>query len=258
MAAGRRWTRDELLLALHLYERIPFGQQDSKNPQIIALARRLDRTPGSVAMKLNNLTSLDPEEQARGIVGLKGASKPDRAIWQEFHEHPDVVEESERLWTLGDAEPLLPSIPIDWTGPTDELALRQVRLAQGYFRRVVLANFGGRCALTGIATPELVTASHIVPWAEATEHRVNPHNGLCLNRLHDAAFDKHLITFDDDLRMVLGRRLRAELALEPVAESLRRYDGQRLREAEKHGIDRTLLARHRGAFEALDVVLRSA
>jgi len=71
VSARRRWTRDELLLAIHLYWRIPFGLQYSGNHQVIALAGVLDRTPSSVAMKLSNLSSLDPEERAGG---LRGAS----------------------------------------------------------------------------------------------------------------------------------------------------------------------------------------
>jgi putative restriction endonuclease len=206
------WSQAELLLALHLYERIPFGQQHARNPEVIALAERLGRTPGSVAMKLNNLTSLDEAERARGVVGLAGASALDRKTWDEFHANPEVVEEAERLWIdqmqpparAEEAEP-------PWTRPTEGVAATRVRLAQRYFRRVVLANFAGRCALTGISSPELLTASHIVPWADAPEHRVNPANGLCLNRLHDGAFDRHLIAFDEDQRLLIGRRLRDEM-----------------------------------------------
>jgi putative restriction endonuclease len=52
MAARKPWTRDELLVALNLYHKLTFGQLDSTNPAIIALANKLERTPGSVAMKL--------------------------------------------------------------------------------------------------------------------------------------------------------------------------------------------------------------
>nr|MBK7069626.1 HNH endonuclease [Deltaproteobacteria bacterium] len=97
----RRWTRDELLLALHLYWRIPFGQQHKGNRQVIELAAVLDRTPSSVAMKLSNLTSLDAAELARGVKGLPGASALDAAVWQEFQTNYDVVApESEGLWRV--------------------------------------------------------------------------------------------------------------------------------------------------------------
>jgi putative restriction endonuclease len=92
------WDRTELLLAMNLYCRIPFGRQHSQAPEIIDLAQVLGRTPGSVAMKLNNITSLDPEEKARGIKGLLGASNLDRQVWNEFHTNwEEMVAESELL-----------------------------------------------------------------------------------------------------------------------------------------------------------------
>lgn len=83
--AQNNWTRDQLLVAFNLYCRIPFGRMHSRNPEIIELAGLMGRTPSAVAMKLCNFASLDPAEQARAIHGLKGASKLDRAIWDEFH-----------------------------------------------------------------------------------------------------------------------------------------------------------------------------
>jgi hypothetical protein len=74
MAAGQRWTRDELLVALNLYHKLTFGQLHARNPAIIALAEKLGRGANSVAMKLCNFASLDPALALRGIKGLEGAS----------------------------------------------------------------------------------------------------------------------------------------------------------------------------------------
>lgn len=52
------WSREELLILLNLYEKIPFGKFDQGNPVLVDVARRMERTPGSVAMKLSNLASL--------------------------------------------------------------------------------------------------------------------------------------------------------------------------------------------------------
>src|SRR5205814_964257 len=82
---GRSWTRDELIVAMNLYCKLPFGQLHHRNPAIIKLAEKLGRTASSVAMKLCNFASLDPVQQARGISGLSGASAADRQVWQEFH-----------------------------------------------------------------------------------------------------------------------------------------------------------------------------
>ncbi|MDB4462977.1 HNH endonuclease, partial [Akkermansiaceae bacterium] len=101
-----RWTRNELLQALNLYHRTPFGKQHSTYTPIVALAEKLGRTPGSIAMKLSNLTSLDAVEQERGIKGLSGASKLDREIWAEFENNlPALAEESEPLLEPEPKEP---------------------------------------------------------------------------------------------------------------------------------------------------------
>ena len=119
-------------------------------------------------MKLNNFTSLDPEERKRGIKGLVGASALDGKVWNEFRASADVVEESEGLWEARMDRPPAPSahMPSPFLGVTEATAARKIRLGQRYFRRVVLANFGHRCALTGISQPDLLTASHISPWSE--------------------------------------------------------------------------------------------
>lgn len=74
------------------------------------------------------------------------------------------------------------------------------RVGQDIFREGLLAYWGGRCPLTGITEPALLRASHIKPWArcESDAERLNVHNGLLLSALWDAAFDKGLVTFEDD------------------------------------------------------------
>ena len=60
------WTRNELILAINLYCKIPFGKIHTRNPQIIKLAEYLDRTPGSVSYKLANFASIDPSLNRKG------------------------------------------------------------------------------------------------------------------------------------------------------------------------------------------------
>ena len=113
-------------------------------------------------------------------------------------------------------------------GPTETTANVKVRLGQEYFRDAVLNNFGGRCGVTELAVRELLIASHILPWGTHVAERLNVRNGLCLSRLHDAAFDRGLITFDDNLRLVLSPRLKAELPQRSVAENFGAYSGEAL------------------------------
>ncbi|MFN3293917.1 MAG: HNH endonuclease [Gemmobacter sp.] len=74
------------------------------------------------------------------------------------------------------------------------------RIGQDIFRDRLMTYWQGRCPLTGIADAALLRASHIVPWAAcATDaDRLDVHNGLLLSALWDAAFDRGLVTFDDD------------------------------------------------------------
>ena len=81
---AKRWTQDELLVALGLYCQLPFGQFHRRQPLIIQAAKSLQRTPDSLAMKLSNLASLDPQITGTGRKGLPGASELDRQMWQTF------------------------------------------------------------------------------------------------------------------------------------------------------------------------------
>ena len=84
----------------------------------------------------------------------------------------------------------------------------RTRVNQGLFRRMILARYHETCCVTGLAIPDLLVAGHIVPWAEAPEERLNPRNGLCLNPLHDRAFERGLMTIDDGFRIVIAERVR--------------------------------------------------
>lgn len=105
------------------------------------------------------------------------------------------------------------------------------RLKQSVFRRRVLANFGGRCCLSGVIEADLLTASHIVPWASRVESRLDPANGLCLNTCYDALFDRGLITFSDDLEVMIPKDL-SKFSW-PVSAVLELIRGQRAK-APKH------------------------
>ena len=91
------------------------------------------------------------------------------------------------------------------------------RIGQDLFRDRLMDYWQGRCPLTGISDTALLRASHIIPWAdcESDTERLDVHNGLLLSALWDAAFDRALVTFDDegkpDFSPSLSERARAEL-----------------------------------------------
>jgi len=90
----------------------------------------------------------------------------------------------------------------------ERIATMKVRLTQSRFRKWILQIYDGRCCVTGLSVPSVLRASHIVGWSENVKARMNPSNGLCLSATYDAAFDRHLISFDDDYRMILSKSLR--------------------------------------------------
>ena len=99
----------------------------------------------------------------------------------------------------------------------DVVSVTKRRKGQDYFRRMILTNYNSRCALTGIDIPQLLIASHIIPWEDKKhmQDRLNPCNGICLSALYDKAFDQGLITFSpDDYSVVLSPALREHDAQE--------------------------------------------
>jgi len=91
------------------------------------------------------------------------------------------------------------------------------RVGQDIFRASLMDYWEGRCPLTGITDPELLRASHIIPWKDCTTdaERLDVYNGLLLSALWDAAFDRGLVTFDGEGRPefspVLSDAARGEL-----------------------------------------------
>jgi len=150
MKTGQKsWTREELILAINLYCKLPFGRLHSNNPEIIKLAKLIRRTPGSVAYKLVNFASLDPSLKIRGIKGAYNVSHLDIRIWQEFFNNWDVLPfESEKLLAkfadttiekLNDiSEEELPK-----EGKIKEQMVK-IRVNQSFFRRMILATYDFR------------------------------------------------------------------------------------------------------------------
>ncbi|MBQ1289786.1 MAG: HNH endonuclease [Lachnospiraceae bacterium] len=91
----------------------------------------------------------------------------------------------------------------------DRFVEAKARVNQAFFREAVLSSYGNRCCITGISEVPLLVASHIKPWkdSDTKTERTNPSNGLCLNALHDKAFDRGLITVLPDLSIRVSSKL---------------------------------------------------
>ena len=190
------WSHDELVLAFNLYCKTPFGKIHHRNPDLVALARAIGRTPSAVSWKLANFARLDPSLKSRKISGAAHGAEAEREIWAEFSGNWEkLAYESEQLMMRLRGQDIDAMVGTDSfpEGKTREAIIR-ARVNQSFFRSAVLAAYDSRCCITGLSAPELLNASHIVPWSADPKNRTNPRNGLCLNVIHDRAFDCGLLT----------------------------------------------------------------
>ncbi len=214
MASRNLWTKEELILAFNLYLKIPFGKMHSTNKDIIHLANLIGRSSSSIALRLVNFASVDPALQARGIKGMSGGTKVVQPIWDEyFQNQEEVIFLSEQILAQKEntsIENKYEEILFDLKGLKGETVIREVktRVNQSVFRQMVLTNYTTKCAITGIDIPELLLASHIVPWSKNENERLNPENGICLSALYDKAFDKGLIGINQSYQILLSEKLK--------------------------------------------------
>lgn len=216
MKVRKEWSDFDRLIALGLYCELPFGKFHSRQPRIIEVAHKLERSPSSLAMKLSNLASLDPVITSSGRKGLAGASQADRELWQEFIQHPAqmmpkiaVALESLDTDAASGEDENETFEPISYRGETIS-AITQRRKGQNLFRKAVLSAYEYQCCVTGISDTRFLVASHIKPWAEDEHNRLNPHNGLCLSTFYDRAFDIGLITLTEDYKLVVSSELKKQ------------------------------------------------
>jgi putative restriction endonuclease len=104
------------------------------------------------------------------------------------------------------AEAIRDAAPLE---STESMSLVKVRIGQNLFREALLNYWGGACAVTGVALPELLRASHAKPWAECVSdaERLDVFNGLLLCAHLDALFDRGLLCFDSRGEGLLSERI---------------------------------------------------
>ncbi len=174
------WNREELILAINLYCKTPFGKLHKSNPDVIRLAELIGRTPSAVSWKLVNFASLDPSLQARGIKGAINSSSLDREIWAEFFNNwDDLAYESEILLANKEQEKIQIEPELEIRDGLVKERMVKTRVNQSFFRATILASYNNTCCITGIQQPELLIASHIRPWGLDEKNRLNPQNGHC-------------------------------------------------------------------------------
>ncbi len=249
--ASKNWTREELILAFNLYLKIEFRKTHKGNPRVIELANIIGRTPSAVGMRLGNFASVDPYHQQRGITGLRNGIKQVQPIWDEFfNNQEELIFESEKILaekeniTLEDKyDNLFPDIK-DLKGETKIRAVK-TRVNQSVFREMILTNYTSKCAITGIDIPDLLFASHIIPWSENEKERLNPENGICLSALYDRAFDKGYLGFTNDYNVLLSHKLKEKSSTEYYSKYFAPIENIKLVVPNKYHPSKVFLEYHR-------------
>jgi hypothetical protein len=111
---------------------------------------------------------------------------------------------------------------------TEKEQLISARIGQGNYRDKLI-NLWKKCAVSKCEMTELLIASHIKPWKESTnKERLDRYNGLLLLPNYDKLFDKGLISFEDNGKIIISRLIKEEeykvLGISPNDELFTVYD----------------------------------
>lgn len=242
------WTREQTIVALRTYFSVPFNKANSSNQEIIRIAKIIGRGINSVKMKIGNFGSLDPELAKRGIVGLIGASNLDREIWNEFNnDREKLAFDSTKLIAKFSNRHIKEVVELNTEiipEGKEKISLIKTRVNQRFFRDSILGIYDGKCCITGISIPQLLVASHIVPWADDKKNRLNPENGLCLNSIHDKAFDEGLITITTDYKVKLSKALSPFRKEDFVKRFFKEFEGLKITMPERYFPNKNFLEYH--------------
>ncbi len=198
-------------------------------------------------MKCCNLASFDPALKGRGIKGLSKASRLDGEIWDAFESEPERVGfESEVAFSRMTSNKPRMEEAVEWDDVEglDKESVAKVRVNQHLFRSIVLAGYGTECAVCGLPIPQLLVASHIIPWSVERRERMNPRNGICLCVLHDKAFDSGLMLITPEYIVQLSPVLQKREGTDSVRHFFVSYAGMSIRLPDRWHPDPALLRRH--------------
>lgn len=239
-ATRRQWTRSEQIVALELYLRTPFGRIHHNNPDIVKLSKTIGRTPSALSLKMANFAALDPTIEQKG---MQNYSRSDAEIWEEFFASPAhfISQFSDKLGphNIQYDQPNSNDFNYEVREGIDKTVQSKFRQNQDYFRKMLLVSYGAKCAATEIAQPDLLIASHIVPWSANKAARLHPRNGILLNALHDRAFDKGYITLSDDLDIIVSKHFSMSDMAKPF------FSSSKISKPERFAPDPAFLQIHR-------------
>lgn len=242
------WTREQTIVALNVYCKIPFKNSSAHHPLVKEYAQLLGRTPAALNFKIGNLGSFDPVLRAKGIVGLGHTSKMDELVWNEFFDNPEkLAYESEKIIADLKHQTIEESTSItitDLPEGKERTAITRQRINQQFFHEAVLCSYENRCCITGINHRRLLEACHISSWKDDVKNRTNPKNGLCMNPLFHKAFDNFLFTVTPEYKIEISNQMIDCAENTFFRDFLSAINGNNIHMPEKFSPDKDLLSIH--------------
>ena len=93
---------------------------------------------------------------------------------------------------------------------TEKHRLVTARVGQGLFRKLLIELWQS-CSVTQCDEISILRASHIKPWRDSNnKERLNVYNGLLLTPNLDVLFDKGLISFEDNGKIIISEKISSE------------------------------------------------
>lgn len=107
------------------------------------------------------------------------------------------------------------------------------RVGQGYYRQQIVDKWDGTCPVTKCKIKSILISSHILPWSKSNdEEKLDVENGILLSPNIDSLFDKHLISFTDEGKLIISSKISLDelyvLGIDPnvkipVTEGMKKY-----------------------------------
>lgn len=236
-----------MIVVLDLYFKLPFGRLNKTTPEVKSLAQLIGRSDNSVALRLVNYAACDPYILATGRHGMASGKDKCQPYWDKYSDDKEALflkaeEIKARIRNIS-LERELGLNREDFTGMERKALIRQ-RVNQSSFRAMILSNYENKCAITGIDIPELLVASHIVPWSLDECNRLNPSNGICLSPLYDKMFDHGLIGIRDDFSIIVSKDLKENLEKDYYTKHIGCIENKKIRLPIEHQPEKSFLEYH--------------
>lgn len=241
-----KWTKEETIVAFNVYCKIPFKNSNKTHPMIIKYAQLLGRSPSALNMKVGNIGRLDPDLKGQGITGLTHGAKMEEDVWTDFYGNPEFLAfESEKIIAKLSNQSIENSSAIqteDLPQGIERTAIIKQRVNQSFFRSAVMSAYNFKCCISGISSPQLVEACHIVDWSEDINNRTNPKNGLCMNPFFHKAYDTNLVGITPDMSIIVSEELFQRATEKTFFNYLKEINGRKILLPDKFLPQREFLA----------------